>query len=137
MDYTTSGGIKGAYPEVREWLGKALGLFQMTQHLVGNTVVKFEGEDRAKTRTYVFNPMGREKSEGGLHIFYVGAYYNDELGAHRRGLANLRSFRGHGLSRWGNAGRGGGPELARGRGAPAGGNRGLAGSPGLDNEVEA
>jgi 3-phenylpropionate/cinnamic acid dioxygenase small subunit len=78
VDYTTSGGIKGRYPEVRKWLEKALAAFPMTQHFISNTVVTLDG-DRAQSRTYVINPMGFPKEDGGLHIFTVGAYYNDRL----------------------------------------------------------
>ena len=78
VDYTTSGGVKGPYPEVREWLAKALAAFSMTQHFISNTVVTIEG-DTAKSRTYVINPMGVTRPDGSLHIFTVGAYYNDKL----------------------------------------------------------
>ncbi len=78
VDYTTSGGIKGLYPEVRAWLEKALAPFTVTQHLISNTTLTLDG-DRAKARTYVINPMGMPKDGGGLKMFTVGAYYNDEL----------------------------------------------------------
>jgi len=78
VDYTTSGGIKGKYPEVRAWLEKALAAFTMTQHLITNTTLTLSG-DTATARTIVFNPMGTPNKSGSLHIFYVGAYYNDEL----------------------------------------------------------
>jgi len=79
VDYTQSGGTKGAYPEVRAWLAKALAMFTMTQHFIGNTTVILDG-DAATSRTYVFNPMGSPKADGkGLHIFTVGGYYNDKL----------------------------------------------------------
>jgi 3-phenylpropionate/cinnamic acid dioxygenase small subunit len=78
VDYTTSGGTKGSYPEVRQWLEKALAVFPMTQHFISNTTVEFDG-DRARTRTYVINPMGFPKEDGSLHIFTVGAYYVDTL----------------------------------------------------------
>ena len=78
VDYTSSGGIKGDYPEVRAWLEKALAPFTMTQHLLSNTTVTIEG-DRATSRTYVYNPMGLPKKDGSLHLFTVGAYYNDVL----------------------------------------------------------
>jgi hypothetical protein len=48
VDYTTSGGIKGKYPEVRAWLEKALAAFDMTQHLITNTTLELAG-DRAST----------------------------------------------------------------------------------------
>jgi hypothetical protein len=78
VDYTQSGGIQGAYPDVRQWLEKALGLFPMTQHFISNSTVEFDG-DTATVRTYVINPMGFPTPGGGLQIFTVGAYYNDEL----------------------------------------------------------
>jgi 3-phenylpropionate/cinnamic acid dioxygenase small subunit len=78
IDYTTSGGIKGEYPEVRAWLAKALAPFTMTQHLISNSVVNVDG-DSATARTMVFNPMGRDDGEGGLKLFYVGGWYDDKL----------------------------------------------------------
>ena len=78
VDYTTSGGIKGEYPEVRAWLAKALAPFTMSQHLISNSTVELDG-DRAKTRTMVYNPMGVPRKDGSLHIFTVGAYYDDVL----------------------------------------------------------
>ena len=55
IDYTTSGGIAGKYPEVREWLGKALAAFPITIHAITNSTIELEG-DRAKGRTLVNNP---------------------------------------------------------------------------------
>lgn len=78
VDYTTSGGIKGDYPEVRAWLEKALAPFTMTVHALANTTLTIDG-DTATARTYVHNPMGMPKEDGSLHIFTVGAYYNDKL----------------------------------------------------------
>ena len=78
VDYTSSGGIKGAYPEVRKWLEKALAAFSMTQHFISNSSVELDG-DKATARTYLINPMGFPKQDGNLHIFTVGAYYNDKL----------------------------------------------------------
>ena len=78
IDYTTSGGVKGAYPEVKAWLAKALAMFPMTQHLLGNKRVTLDG-DTATSRTYFYNPMGAPKKGGGLQMFFVGGYYNDRL----------------------------------------------------------
>ena len=78
VDYTASGGTKGSYPEVREWLEKALAAFPMTMHLIGNTTLALEG-DVARARTYVINPMGFPNPDGSLQIFTVGAHYNDRL----------------------------------------------------------
>ena len=78
VDYTTSGGIKGSYPDVRAWLERALAAFPITQHFISNTVVELKG-DEASSKTYVYNPMATQKPEGGQHVFNVGAYYIDKL----------------------------------------------------------
>jgi hypothetical protein len=78
VDYTTSGGTKGKYPEVRKWLEKALSVFPMTVHFISNSVVELDG-DRASAKTAVINPMGFPNEDGSLHIFTVGAYYIDKL----------------------------------------------------------
>ena len=78
LDYRSSGGIQGAYPEVRGWLEKALAPFPMTVHYITNSEVRLDG-DRATARTAVLNPMGFGNPDGSLHLFTVGAYYVDEL----------------------------------------------------------
>jgi hypothetical protein len=78
IDYVSSGGIAGAYPEVREWLGKALAIFPMTIHSITNSQIELDG-DRATGRTLVSNPMQLPKPDGGSSIFTVYAYYHDEL----------------------------------------------------------
>ena len=78
VDYTSSGGIAGKYPEVRAWLEKALAIFPTTIHAISNSSIELDG-DRATGRTLVNNPMVLPKGEGGEFIFTVYAYYNDEL----------------------------------------------------------
>ncbi len=78
LDYRSSGGVQGAYPEVRAWLEKALAPFPMTVHYITNSEVQLDG-DRATARTAVLNPMGFGNPDGSLHQFTVGAYYVDEL----------------------------------------------------------
>ena len=78
LDYTSAGGIKGSYPEVRKWLETALSVFPTTVHYVTNSEIHLEG-DTAKGRTAVFNPMVFRNPDGSPHQFNVGAYYVDEL----------------------------------------------------------
>ncbi len=78
IDYVSSGGIKGRYPEVREWLQKALAAFPMTVHAISNSVIELDG-DSARGKTLVVNPMGFPNPDGSMHIFTVGAYYVDKL----------------------------------------------------------
>jgi 3-phenylpropionate/cinnamic acid dioxygenase small subunit len=78
VDYVSSGGIKGSYPEARAWLAKALAVFPVTAHYVTNSEVELQG-DRAAARTAVYNPMFFKNKDGSMHHFAVGAYYVDEL----------------------------------------------------------
>ena len=78
VDYTSSGGAKGKYPEVRAWLEKALAPFAAMMHAIGSPSVELQG-DHARTRTYVINPMGFAKPDGTLHVFTVCAHYVDKL----------------------------------------------------------
>jgi hypothetical protein len=81
VDYTSSGGIQGGYPEVRAWLAQVLPHFPVRQHLVTNFHVVFDGtaRERASSRTYFYNPMGRPQPDGSVKLFFVGGWYVDEL----------------------------------------------------------
>jgi SnoaL-like protein len=76
IDYTSSGGIRGAFSEVKSWLAKILPLFAMRQHYVTNREVTIDG-DRATSIAYLYNPMGRRRDDGGLDLFFVGGTYRD------------------------------------------------------------
>jgi hypothetical protein len=78
LDYSAAGGAKAPYPDVRTWLQKTLAAFSMTQHFIGNSTVEIE-RDSASSRTYLINPLGSPKPDGGLHIYTLGAYYDDRL----------------------------------------------------------
>jgi 3-phenylpropionate/cinnamic acid dioxygenase small subunit len=78
LDYTSSSGPRGRYPEVKAWLARALAPFPLRQHIIANTRVRLDG-DRASARSLLFNPMGYETRESGLQLFYVGGHYDDEL----------------------------------------------------------
>jgi ketosteroid isomerase-like protein len=79
IDYTTSGGIKGSYPEVKAWLAKVLAIFPAGQHMLGNKRVTIDG-DTAASVAHLYNPM-RMPGKGGDDgpMFYVGGYYKDRL----------------------------------------------------------
>jgi len=77
IDYTGAGGIKGKFPEVRDWLAQVMAGFPMTQHLVTNRAVTVSG-DTATCRSCLFNPMGITDGDG-LAVFLEGGYYRDKL----------------------------------------------------------
>ena len=78
IDYSASGGLTGAYPEIRKWLERSLSLFSVYQHALCNTTYQIDG-DTARTRTYFVNPMLYKNADGGDHIFTIYGYYVDEL----------------------------------------------------------
>jgi 3-phenylpropionate/cinnamic acid dioxygenase small subunit len=78
VDYVSSGGIAGKYPEVRAWLEKALAIFSVTIHSLSNSEIELDG-DRATGRTLVTNPMSMQQGDDKQTIFTVYAHYEDEL----------------------------------------------------------
>jgi 3-phenylpropionate/cinnamic acid dioxygenase small subunit len=84
VDYTSAGGIRGTYPEVRAWLADVLPRFAVRQHLVTNLELTVDG-DVATSRVYFFNPMGTREADGTLRMFYVGGWYHDRWARTRDG----------------------------------------------------
>ena len=78
LDYTTAGGIKGSYPEVKAWLTKVLPFFPAYQHLVTNQEITIDG-DTATSRAGFYNPMGHDRTDGTRVYFHCGGEYRDQL----------------------------------------------------------
>ena len=78
IDYTSSGGVAGAFPEVKAWLTSVLSHFPAYQHLVTNTDIRVDG-DTATSRAEFYNPMVTAKPDGSRGIFFVGGEYHDRL----------------------------------------------------------
>jgi hypothetical protein len=78
IDYTSSQGIKGQFPEIAAWLEKALTAFTVSQHLLGNRHIVLDG-DRGTGRTYFFNPNSLTGATGAATMLYVGGFYLDQF----------------------------------------------------------
>ncbi len=79
LDYTANpGGIQGSLDEVVPWLKQSLSAFPVSQHLLSNFDIELDG-DTATARTQMTNPMGARLRDGGLHWFFIGGSYHDEL----------------------------------------------------------
>ncbi len=77
LDYRSAGGIKGSYPEVKEWLSSVLPVFSWTQHLVVNRAVALSPDGKTAISTSLFhNPNGTE-IDGAPWLFVVGGSYHD------------------------------------------------------------
>ena len=74
IDYSAMGGSKGGVKETVEFLTKAMGQFESTQHMVANHAVDLQG-DRATVKTVCHNPMVMN----GGHVFYCGLWYCDQV----------------------------------------------------------
>jgi 3-phenylpropionate/cinnamic acid dioxygenase small subunit len=77
VDYTTAGGIKGPFPEVKAWLQKVMPFFPVYQHLITNIQISFDG-DQATSRAAFYNPMGHDRADGSRAYFHVGGEYHDQ-----------------------------------------------------------
>lgn len=76
LDYTSSGGIRGTFAEVKPWLAQVLPLFPIRLHYVTNREVEITG-DAATSRAYLYNPMGTTSPEGKVTLFFTGGVYHD------------------------------------------------------------
>lgn len=77
LDYTTAGGIKGDYPDVKTWLARVLPQFPAYQHYITNVEVVFDG-DSATSRAAFFNPMLHDRADGTRASFQCGGEYRDK-----------------------------------------------------------
>jgi hypothetical protein len=75
LDYSSVGGEKGPFPEVRDWLARVLAGVPLLHHYVSNVIVALDG-DQATTRCNLFNPMGAPEGDG-VFVRVVGGRYHD------------------------------------------------------------
>jgi len=78
IDYSETGGAAGSFAEIKAWLPVALERFPVYQHMIATTKLSID-EDRASSRTILFNPMVHEDSEGHRQTFFIGLWYRDRL----------------------------------------------------------
>lgn len=78
IDYSATGGLAGAYPEVKAWLAKVLPIFGRTQHVVAQSDVTL-GDDTAAVAAYFYNPMVLTSTDGPDQVWEFGGYYHHQL----------------------------------------------------------
>lgn len=84
IDYTESGGISAAYPEVKPWLAEMLpAFFPKRMHTLGQLDIAVDG-DRATCTAYFHNPMPLAGAPGpdgpGVEkIVEIGGLYHHTL----------------------------------------------------------
>lgn len=78
VDYTSTGGQKGAYRETLGWLARALEPWPANLHFITNLQVEIHG-DRARSRCYFLAPMARPLPDGSQQAITTAGLYLDEL----------------------------------------------------------
>lgn len=78
IDYTSSGGVAGAYPEVKAWLASVLPMFARRQHLIAQSEVHIDG-DAARVTAYFYNPMLFAREGEPERLWEFGGYYHHRL----------------------------------------------------------
>ena len=79
IDYTESGGIAAAFPEVKPWLAEMLpAFFPKRMHTLGQVEVVLRG-DEADVAAYFHNPMPMDDGQGGEKIVEFGGLYHHTM----------------------------------------------------------
>lgn len=78
IDYTATGGIAGAFPEVKTWLARMLPLFPHRQHVIAQSEVTLN-DDTATVLAYFVNPMIIAQPDGPESLWEFGGYYHHAL----------------------------------------------------------
>jgi len=78
IDYPATGGIQGAFPEVKAWLAEVLPMFARRQHVIGQSEVLLDG-DVATVTSYFTNPMVGLGKDGAERLVEFGGYYHQHL----------------------------------------------------------
>jgi hypothetical protein len=78
IDYSATGGITAAYPEMKPWLAEMLPIFPRRMHTLGQIDIQLAG-DEATAAAYFHNPMGMPQEEGPDHLVEFGGIYHHAL----------------------------------------------------------
>ena len=79
IDYTESGGIAGAFPEIKPWLAEVLpAFFRTMMHTLGQVEVTLRG-DKADVTAYFHNPMTMGDGAGGEKVVEIGGLYHHTM----------------------------------------------------------
>ncbi len=79
LDYRSAGGIRGPFPEVRQWLSEVVPTFSWTQHLVVNRAVDIDAAGRTARASSIFHNPNQLVIDGEPWLFTVGGRYHDRL----------------------------------------------------------
>lgn len=78
IDHTATGGIDGAFPDVKRWLAEVLPMFPRRQHILAQSEVVLEG-DAAAVTAYFLNPMVLPQEDGSELLWEFAGFYRHKL----------------------------------------------------------
>jgi len=78
LDYTSSGGVAGAYRPTLEWLSRALEPWPLNLHYITNFDIEID-VDHARSSCYFWAPMGRKEADGSQIMTTNAGFYHDQL----------------------------------------------------------
>ena len=79
IDYSESGGIAAAFPEVKPWLAEMLpAFFPKRMHTLGQVEIALRG-DEADVSAYFHNPMPMDDGQGGEKVVEFGGIYHHTM----------------------------------------------------------
>ncbi|QIX26497.1 nuclear transport factor 2 family protein [Nocardioides sp. JQ2195] len=78
IDYTSAGGTKGSFPEMKAWLARVLPRYVRRQHVIGQLAVTLE-PDAAAVTAYFSNPMVHIGEDGSELLTDCGGYYHHRM----------------------------------------------------------
>jgi hypothetical protein len=78
IDYTATGGIAGAYEQVKPWLAEMLPIFPRRMHALFQVDSQID-EDEATVAAYFHNPMLLPQKDGDEVLVEFGGIYHHDL----------------------------------------------------------
>lgn len=78
IDYTSAGGTKSAFPEMKQWLADVLPGFPRRQHVIGQIDIDLSA-DTARATAYFLNPMVTATAHGTEGLYACGGYYHHQM----------------------------------------------------------
>ncbi|MCW2782559.1 MAG: hypothetical protein JWR35_3008 [Marmoricola sp.] len=78
FDYTATGGIAAAYPEIKAWLAEMLPMFPRRMHMLGQIESQVDGDD-ATVVAYFLNPMIFPQQDGSELLWEFSGFYHHKL----------------------------------------------------------
>ncbi len=78
IDYTSTGGKKGACRPTLAWLDRALAGWPLNTHHITNISIEIDGA-AASARCYFLAPMARPRADGSQEVITNAGHYFDKL----------------------------------------------------------